>query len=116
MPDRPLYIASEIYRTSTYGPKHPLAIPRVSTCTDLIRAMRWLDPAASIEAPMATAAEIARFHAPDYLQPCSAPRPPSPSPPKTASATASAPTATRSTPKSGAAQRPQPEAPCWPRA
>jgi acetoin utilization protein AcuC len=67
MPPRPLYTASEIYRRSTYGPGHPLAIPRVSTCTDLIRAMGWLDDAQYVEAPMATDAEITRFHAPDYL-------------------------------------------------
>jgi acetoin utilization protein AcuC len=64
---RPVYIGSEIYRASTYGPGHPLAIPRVSTCTDLIRAMGWLDPARYVEAPLATDAQITRFHAPDYL-------------------------------------------------
>jgi acetoin utilization protein AcuC len=64
---RPLYIGSEIYRGSTYGPKHPLAIPRVSTCTDLIRAMGWLDPAITIDAPKADIASLTRFHAPDYI-------------------------------------------------
>ena len=64
---RPHYIGSEIYRHSTYGPKHPLAIPRVSTCTDLIRAMGWLDPAIYHTAPIATDAELLRFHDPDYL-------------------------------------------------
>src|SRR3712207_5085792 len=64
---RPVIIASDIYRHSPYGPNHPLAIPRVSTCTDLIRAMGWLDPAVAIEAPIATAAEIARFHDLGYL-------------------------------------------------
>ena len=64
---RPVYIGSEIYRASTYGPKHPLAIPRVSTCTDLIRAMGWLDPDAFVEAPMATEAQITRFHDPGYV-------------------------------------------------
>ncbi|CAH2604949.1 Acetoin utilization protein AcuC [Rhodovastum atsumiense] len=64
---RPVYIGSEIYRNSTYGPKHPLAVPRVSTCTDLIRAMGWLPPAAYVEAPMASEAELARFHDPGYL-------------------------------------------------
>jgi acetoin utilization protein AcuC len=64
---QPLYIGSEIYRGSTYGPKHPLAIPRVSTCTDLARAMGWLDPAQYREAPMATDAQLLRFHDPDYL-------------------------------------------------
>ena len=64
---RPLYIGSEVYRRSTYGAKHPLAIPRVSSCTDLVRAMGWLDPAVFVEAPMATDAQITRFHHPDYL-------------------------------------------------
>ncbi len=63
----PLYIGSEIYRGSTYGAKHPLAIPRVSTCTDLVAAMGWLDPARFRVAPMATDAELLRFHTPDYL-------------------------------------------------
>lgn len=64
---RPVYIGSEIYRASTYGPKHPLAIPRVSTCTDLIRAMGWLPDEAFVTAPMAADAAITRFHDPDYL-------------------------------------------------
>ncbi len=64
---RPLYIGSEIYRRSTYGPGHPLAIPRVSTCTDLITAMGWLDPAIYRDAPLATDAEILRFHDAGYL-------------------------------------------------
>lgn len=64
---RPVYIGSEIYRHSTYGPKHPLAIPRVTTCTDLCRAMGWLPDAAFVTAPMATAAEVTRFHDPGYL-------------------------------------------------
>ncbi len=64
---RPLYVNSEIYRNSTYGPKHPLAIPRVSTCTDLVRAMGWLDEAVVREAPMATDAQLLRFHDAGYL-------------------------------------------------
>ncbi len=63
----PVYIGSEIYRRSTYGPAHPLAIPRVSTCTDLIRAMGWLDEDRYLEAPMASDAQITRFHDPAYL-------------------------------------------------
>lgn len=63
----PVYIGSEIYRHSTYGAKHPLAVPRVSTCTDLIAAMGWLDPARFVVAPMATDAELLRFHDAAYL-------------------------------------------------
>lgn len=71
MPDaatrRPIYIGSEIYRHSSYGPKHPLAVPRVSVCTDLCRALGWLPDAAWRAAPMASDAELARFHTPDYI-------------------------------------------------
>lgn len=63
----PLYIGSEIYRGSTYGRLHPLAIPRVSTCTDLCRAMGWLADGAYVEAPMATEAAVTRFHDPAYV-------------------------------------------------
>lgn len=63
----PLYIGSEIYRGSTYGPGHPLAIARVSTCTDLCRALGWLPDAVYREAPLASLEELARFHDPDYL-------------------------------------------------
>ena len=64
---RPVYIGSEIYRRSTYGPKHPLAIPRVSTCTDLVRAMGWLDEAVFVQAPLAEEAQLLRFHDGEYL-------------------------------------------------
>lgn len=67
MPDRPLYIGSELYRRSTYGPTHPLAIPRVTTCTDLCRAMGWLPDAQFRTAPMADLADVLRFHDAGYL-------------------------------------------------
>ena len=59
---RPLLIGSEIYRGSTYGPKHPLAIPRVSTTLDLIRALGWVTPKQYHESPRAVPEELQRFH------------------------------------------------------
>ncbi|HYG91564.1 MAG TPA: acetoin utilization protein AcuC [Azospirillum sp.] len=67
MARRPLFLGSEIYRGSSYGPKHPLAIPRVSTTMDLSRAMGWLDGGAYIDTPAATPDELARFHHRDYI-------------------------------------------------
>jgi acetoin utilization protein AcuC len=64
---RPLLIGSEIYRKSTYGPKHPLAIPRVSTALDLIMALGWAEPSDIIDSPKATDAQLTRFHTPDYI-------------------------------------------------
>lgn len=67
MTGRPLYIGSEIYRNASYGPKHPLAVPRVSVCTDLCRALGWLPDAVYRDAPMADAGQLARFHDPAYI-------------------------------------------------
>lgn len=64
---RPVYVGSEIYRHSTYGKLHPLAVPRVSTCTDLCRAMGWLSDDHFVTAPMAAPEQVARFHHPDYV-------------------------------------------------
>ena len=63
----PRLIGHEIYRRSTYGSKHPLAIPRVSTCIDLCRALGWLPDAQYLESPCATPEQLARFHSPDYV-------------------------------------------------
>ncbi len=65
--DRPILIAGEIYRDSSYGRRHPLAIPRVSSTLDLIQALGWFDPARYIDSPQATPDQLARFHAPDYI-------------------------------------------------
>lgn len=62
-----LFIGSEIYRRSTYGARHPLAIPRVSTVIDLSRALGWLPDACYIDSPRATPAQLARFHTPAYI-------------------------------------------------
>ena len=63
----PLFIGSDIYRRSSYGPRHPLAIPRVSSTIDLCRALGWLPDAAYVDSPQATPDELARFHDTDYI-------------------------------------------------
>jgi acetoin utilization protein AcuC len=64
---RPLLIGSEIYRGSSYGPKHPLAIPRVSAMLDLVRALGWVGPGQYLDSPVATPEALQRFHHPDYV-------------------------------------------------
>ncbi|MEM7444333.1 MAG: acetoin utilization protein AcuC [Pseudomonadota bacterium] len=64
----PRLIGSEIYRRSTYGAKHPLAIPRVSTALDLIRAMDWLGERQYIDSPCANPEQLTRFHDEDYIE------------------------------------------------
>ncbi len=66
-PASPLFLGSEIYRHSSYGPKHPLAIPRVSTAIDLCRAMGWLPASQYADSPIAGRSDLARFHDPAYI-------------------------------------------------
>jgi acetoin utilization protein AcuC len=67
MLDGARFIGSEIYRRSSYGSGHPLAIPRVSTVIDLSRALGWLPDTQYLDSPVATPEELARFHDPAYI-------------------------------------------------
>ncbi len=66
-PAKPRFIGSDIYRGSTYGPWHPLRVPRVSTVMDLSRALGWLPADQFITSPRAKAAALHGFHTPDYV-------------------------------------------------
>jgi acetoin utilization protein AcuC len=66
-PGMALFIGSEIYRRSRCGSNHPLAIPRVSTCIDLCRALGWLPDAQFLDSPIAGRDELIRFHDAAYV-------------------------------------------------
>nr|WP_245731502.1 acetoin utilization protein AcuC [Loktanella fryxellensis] len=66
-PHRPVFIGSEIYRHSSYGPFHPLRVPRVSTVMDLCRALGWIAPGQYRTAPRAKPAALTAFHTPEYI-------------------------------------------------
>ncbi len=63
----PLFIGSEIYRGSSYGPTHPLRVPRVSTVMDLSRALGWLPPDRFRTSPCAKPAALHLWHDADYI-------------------------------------------------
>ncbi|WP_372573920.1 acetoin utilization protein AcuC [Ruegeria jejuensis] len=63
----PILIGSEIYRGSSYGLKHPLAIPRVSSVLDLCRALGWLPEAQYRVSPRAKPAALTGFHTERYI-------------------------------------------------
>lgn len=63
----PLYIASDIYRRSSYGGLHPLRILRVPVATDLARALGWLPEGRYRRAPRARAAALTGWHTADYV-------------------------------------------------
>ncbi|PKQ11381.1 MAG: acetoin utilization protein AcuC [Alphaproteobacteria bacterium HGW-Alphaproteobacteria-1] len=63
----PIFIGSEIYRGSSYGPRHPLSIPRVPTVIDLCRALGWLPDAQYRTSPRAKPRALTAFHTADYI-------------------------------------------------
>lgn len=63
----PLFLGSEIYRGSSYGARHPLAIPRVPTVIDLARALGWLPPDRYRTSPRAKPEALTAFHTPAYV-------------------------------------------------
>ena len=64
---RPLFIGSEIYRGSSYGPAHPLRVPRVTTVMDLARALNWLPDEQYVTSPRAKPRALWSFHTPEYI-------------------------------------------------
>lgn len=63
----PVFVGSEIYRGSSYGARHPLRVPRVSTVMDLCRALGLLPTERFRVSPRAKPAALALWHDPDYL-------------------------------------------------
>jgi len=64
---RPIFIGSEIYRLPVFKPPHPLAVPRAMLVRDLCDALGWLAPGQYADSPIATAAELGRFHDKAYI-------------------------------------------------
>jgi len=63
----PILIGNDIYRRSTYGRRHPLAIPRVSLALDMISALGWLEAGRYLDCRRAEPAALLRYHDPGYL-------------------------------------------------
>ncbi|MFD3191440.1 acetoin utilization protein AcuC [Sedimentitalea sp. HM32M-2] len=63
----PVFIGARIYRGSSYGDRHPLAIPRVPTVIDLCRALGWLPQACYRSSPRAKPEALTAFHTPTYV-------------------------------------------------
>ncbi|MBK5926244.1 acetoin utilization protein AcuC, partial [Rhodobaculum claviforme] len=65
MPAR--FIGSEVYRGSSYGPWHPLRIPRVSTVMDLGRTLGWFGQGEYLTSPRAKPRALEVWHTPAYV-------------------------------------------------
>ena len=64
---QPVLIGSEIYRQSSFGINHPLAIPRVSTVLDMTEALGWCGPSEYRTAPRAKPKFLQQFHSQGYI-------------------------------------------------
>ncbi len=64
---QPIFIGSEIYRTSTYGAWHPLRVPRVSTVMDLSRALGWVGQDQFVTSPRAKPKALEIWHKRPYI-------------------------------------------------
>jgi acetoin utilization protein AcuC len=64
----PLYVGSEIYRKSAFGPNHPLNIVRHAAVVDVLRMLGWLDDTEFRESRPATLDELLQFHDRAYLK------------------------------------------------
>ncbi len=63
----PVFVGAQIYRGSSYGSAHPLAIPRVPTVNDLCRKLGWLTHDNYRSSPRAKPAALTAFHTPTYI-------------------------------------------------
>jgi len=66
-PNEPVFIGSTLYRNSSYGDKHPLRVPRVSTVIDLSRALCWLPQQRYRTSPCARPSALVAWHSPEYI-------------------------------------------------
>ncbi|MDU9003308.1 acetoin utilization protein AcuC [Sedimentitalea todarodis] len=67
MKSDPIFIGARVYRASSYGGAHPLAIPRVPTVTDLCCAMGWLPEHQYRSSPRAKPSALQAFHTSGYV-------------------------------------------------
>lgn len=63
----PIFYGAEIYRGSSYGDKHPLRVPRVSTVMDLSRALGWLPNSQFRQSPRAKPQALMLWHTEAYV-------------------------------------------------
>jgi acetoin utilization protein AcuC len=63
-----VFVGHDIYRQAAYGTLHPLAIARVEAVVDLCAALGWIAPGEYRVSPMASEAQLARFHEKAYIE------------------------------------------------
>jgi len=64
---QPVFIGSEIYRLPVFAAPHPLAIGRAMLVADLCEILGWLETSQYRDSPLASPAELCRFHTPSYI-------------------------------------------------
>jgi acetoin utilization protein AcuC len=62
-----IFVTHNIFRAAAFGAHHPLSTARQPAVVDICDALGWLDPMQVAIAPQASARELERFHAQDYV-------------------------------------------------
>lgn len=66
---KPLWVGHPVFSDPAYGGKHPLSIPRLQNVLPLISALDLdQDPRQFVVAPIASPAQLQRYHTIDYVQ------------------------------------------------
>ena len=63
----PVFLGSDLFRRAAFGRNHPLTIVRHAAVLDLAKILGWLGDDEFRVCPVATEAELARFHRPAYV-------------------------------------------------
>ena len=63
----PVFLGSDVFRRAAFGRNHPLTIVRHAAVLDLAKILGWLGDDEFRGCPVATEAELARFHRPAYV-------------------------------------------------
>jgi acetoin utilization protein AcuC len=63
-----LFVASPIYRASSFGAAHPLSFPRMATLLDLCDALGWLENGCLRESAAADTSQLQRYHGKAYIE------------------------------------------------
>jgi len=64
----PAFLSAAAFSRESFGPHHPLSIPRHAGLLELCRLLGWLEPGAARTCRAATVAELQRFHRPGYVR------------------------------------------------
>jgi len=62
-----LFVGNDVYQRAAFGNNHPLSIARVEKVRELCDVLNWFEPNQYRTSPVASEAQLLRYHTPDYV-------------------------------------------------